>query len=272
MAASSSDKPIARTVTKQTSLFDKDAFSRISEVQEAADRAWNSSTTSSFMSKGKFGRSALYSESSTTRTAYRTTKITSVTSNSSFTKTTTQSVQTFSSKRNITHTSTAKTSATSSTNAKLKEDPDKQRHEMEKQIEKRFELPSSSHHHIDASEFFKAKFPHDMDSDDFFRSASSRFTMRNLKSSPGWNVEFDDGGSLFPDFFPKNDAATKLSFEATWRAVSPTKEMGLAKQAIRNCSWEDEDQEKKAENQNNAKEIVNSWMQFFGHVNSAKDG
>lgn len=269
MASSSSDKSLARTVSKQTSIFDKDAFSRISEVQEAADRAWNGNTSSSFMSKGKFGRSALYSASSTTRTAYSTTtKTTSVSSKSASTKSTSQSVKTFTSKHSITRSSTEKTSAASTANAEVEENDD-ECNEIKK-VEKRFELPSSSHHHIDASEFFKAKFPHDMDSDDFFRSASSRFTMRNLKSTSGWNVEFDDGGSLFPDFFPKNDAATKLSFESTWRAVSPTKEMGLAKQAIKNCSWEEE--EKKARNKNNAKEIVNSWMQFFGHVSSVKDG
>ncbi|KXJ18514.1 hypothetical protein AC249_AIPGENE1570 [Exaiptasia diaphana] len=132
--------------------------------------------------------------------------------------------------------------------------------------DKGLELVSSKNNFdsLSSGSFFKAKYK-DMDGDDFFRSASSRFSMRNINDTSGWNFDLDEGASLFPDFFPKNDAATKLSFEATWRSASPVKEIGLAKQAIKNCSWEDDENK-------DAKHIVNSWMQFFGHVNPVKNG
>lgn len=239
--AFSSDGSAFTVISKSGNETRRESFNRLSDVKEELSNSWHSN-----IDGGKIGRSSVYKVS--------TQQTTSSNYSSNSTTTSSKTVRTFTS--TVTKKQT-KTISKTDKNTIDKKTPDD---------EKSLELASSSNFDsLSSGSFFKAKYK-DMDGDDFFRSASSRFSMRNLNDTSGWNFDLDEGASLFPDFFPKNDAATKLSFEATWRSVSPVKEIGLAKQAIKNCSWEED------EENNDAKHIVNSWMQFFGHINPVKNG
>lgn len=275
MAFSSADSSAFTVISRTGNATKSSSFSRISDVKEELASSWNSgaksesfsriadvkelsNSWSSSFSQGKLDRSSVYSVSNSSKQSTSSTLTCSSTTSSS------KTIRTFSAKKTVTKKQT-KTTKNPSTDEN-KESIDLTQ-DADNNDDKELEIAPSRHFSsLSGGSFFKAKYGKDMDGEDLFRSASSRFSMRNLNDSSGWTIDLDERDSLFPDFFPKNDAATKLSFEATWRAVSPVKEIGLAKQAIKNCSWEDEQKQ-----ENDAKKIVNSWMQFFGHVNTVKN-